>query len=77
MMALANKQRKALIATKGQPELQLEFDVWSDGNVSMWTHFNHGCNFNDAKKRMIAIRDHIDSFIQDSDMCPFHHIEIE
>jgi hypothetical protein len=72
-VSLADHQRAALIAANGgPPALALEFDVWADGAVSMWTHFRHGDDYAKAKQHLIAIRDHLERFIQDGDMCPFH-----
>lgn len=70
-MSVAEKQRSALVASKGEPAMTLEFDVWSDGNVSMWTHLNHSGDYEETKKRFMKIRDHIDSFMSDGTMCPF------
>lgn len=74
-MALANHQRDALVAVNGEPALTLEFDVWADGNVSMWTHLKHGDDYNAVKRQFVAIRRHLDRFIKDGDMCPFHVAE--
>jgi hypothetical protein len=74
-MALADKQRTALISEKGEPALRLDFDVFADGHISMWTHFNHGDNFLKVKESMVAIRDHLSEFIADESMCPFHKKE--
>ena len=71
-MAFTDKQREALISELGQPKLTLEFDVWGEGKVSMWTHFAHSDDYGDVKKRLIAIRDHLDGFLKDEKMCPFH-----
>jgi hypothetical protein len=71
-MALVDKQREGLISELGQPKLTIEFDVWGESKVSMWTHFDHSDNYLEVKKRLIAIRDHLDSFLKDEKMCPFH-----
>lgn len=71
-MSFAEKQRDALIAERGEPKLRLEFDVFEGDKVSMWTHFNHGDNFKDIKASLIAIRNHLDEFLRDESMCPFH-----
>lgn len=76
-MPLAEKQRKARIKEKGEPKLKLEFDVFEDGSVSMWTHFDHGSDFKDVKKDLHAIQKHLMEFIQDENMCPFHREPIE
>lgn len=70
-MSFTDKQREALISELGQPSLTLEFDVWGS-KVSMWTHFSHEANYNEVKKQLVAIRDHLDSFLKDEKMCPFH-----
>lgn len=74
-MALAEKQRERLIKQKGEPKLRLEFDVFDDGHKSMWTHFNHGDNFEEVKKMLIEIKEHISDFIDDENMCPFHGVK--
>jgi hypothetical protein len=71
VMSLAGKQRDALIAERGEPALRLEFDVFADGQVSMWTHFQHGDDFAANKRRLIKVRDHLTEFINDEAMCPF------
>jgi hypothetical protein len=71
-MSLADKQREAVIAEKGEPKLRLEFDVFNDGHISMWTHFDHGDDFLKVKESLIAIRNHLDEFLADESMCPFH-----
>lgn len=71
-MGFTDKQREALISELGQPKLTLEFDVWGESKVSMWTHFDHSDNFDEVKKRLFAIRDHLDGFLKDEKMCPFH-----
>jgi hypothetical protein len=71
-MAFVDKQRDGLISELGQPKLTIEFDVWGESKVSMWTHFDHSDDYADVKKRLIAIRDHLDSFLKDEKMCPFH-----
>jgi hypothetical protein len=70
-MALIDKQREALISELGQPKLTIEFDVWGESKVSMWTHFDHSDDYQDVKKRLVAIRDHLDGFLKDERMCPF------
>jgi hypothetical protein len=71
-MALTEKQREARIREKGEPLLRLEFDVFADGAVSMWTHFDHSADFNEVKKMLVAVKSHLDEFLDDEDMCPFH-----
>jgi len=71
-MSLINKQREALLSMLGAPALSLEFDVWPDGNVSMWTHLNHAADYAKTRADFIAIRDHLNSFIAAEAMCPFH-----
>jgi len=71
-MNLTDKQREALIAERGEPVLTLEFDVFEGENVSMWTHFKHGEDFNKAKARLTACRDKLNEFLRDENMCPFH-----
>lgn len=70
-MALDNKQRDALIAERGAPTLRLEFDVFADGQVSMWTHFKHGDNFGEMKMLLVAVKEHLAEFVKDEGMCPF------
>lgn len=71
-MALASKQRDALIAERGEPVLRLEFDVFPDGQVSMWSHFEHGSDFRHTKEMLVQIHDHLAEFLRDENMCPFH-----
>lgn len=71
-MAFSDKQREMLISELGPPNLRIEFDVWGESKVSMWTHFEHSENYQEMKKRLIAIRDHLDGFLKDEKMCPFH-----
>lgn len=70
-MSLADKQRAALVRERGEPRLKLEFDVFADGQISMWTHFDHSGDFNEVKKMLTGIRDHLTEFLQDEAMCPF------
>jgi hypothetical protein len=69
---LATKQRLALIESRGEPITSIEFDVFADKTVSMWSHFEHSANFTEMKSALIAIRDHIDRFVDDQKMCPFY-----
>ena len=70
-MGLTDKQRTALIKKRGEPALTLEFDVFADGQLAMWTHFEHGSSFGEAKKMLVEIRDHLTAFIEDENLCPF------
>lgn len=74
-MTLTDNQREALISELGQPQLRLEFDVWGEDKVSMWTHFDHAGDYQEMKKRLVAIRDHLNGFLKDERMCPFHKHE--
>lgn len=71
-MPLADKQRTALVEERGEPKLRLEFDVFADGHISMWTHFDHGGDFSEVKQMLIGINKHLTEFIADESMCPFH-----
>lgn len=71
-MSFADKQRKALIQERGEPILRLEFDVFKGNKVSMWTHFDHSEDFEEVKLRMLSIKAHLDEFLMDEKMCPFH-----
>lgn len=71
MSKLTDTQRDALIAERGEPLLTLEFDVFEGENVSMWTHFKHGEDFNKAKERLILCKKKLDEFLRDEKMCPF------
>jgi len=71
-MALASKQREALVQERGEPKLRLEFDVFADGQISMWTHFDHGGDFNNVKEMLKGVHAHLTEFIRDESMCPFH-----
>jgi hypothetical protein len=71
-MPLSDKQRTALIAERGEPKLRLEFDVFADGQVSMWTHFDHGGDFGEVKTMLTKIHKHLTEFMADENMCPFH-----
>ena len=70
-MALSNKQREVLIEINGYPKASVNFDVWTDGKVSMWTTFNHGDDYGEIKKCLVAMREQLDRFIRDGKMCPF------
>lgn len=76
-MTLANKQREAIIIKKGNPRLRLEFDVFTDGHISMWTHFDHNDSFIEVEKMLLEIKNHLQEFIKDKPMCPFHIISKE
>ncbi len=52
-MAFSDKQREALISELGEPKLTIEFDVWGESKVSMWTHFDHSEDYQDVKKRFL------------------------
>lgn len=71
-MPLADKQRAALIQERGEPALRLEFDVFADGQISMWTHFEHGSDFAKVKEMLTGIHKHLTEFLADENMCPFH-----
>lgn len=71
-MKFTEKQRVVLIEERGQPTLSIEFDVWDEDKVSMWTHFNHSDDFQIVKKKLMAIKNHLDEFLKDEAMCPFH-----
>ncbi len=71
-MSLANKQRDAIIVERGEPLLRLDFDVFEGNMVSMWTHFNHSANYEKVKEQLFAIKTHLDEFLRDGAMCPFH-----
>lgn len=74
-MPLADKQRDALIEERGEPKLRLEFDVFADGQISMWTHFDHSGDFLQVKGMLIGIHKHLTEFIADESMCPFHKVK--
>ena len=76
-MPLADKQREARIQEKGKPRLSLEFDVFADGSVSMWTHFEHGDDFEEVKAALLSVREHLDEFLKDEKMCPFRGVKGE
>lgn len=38
----------------------------------MWTHFNHQSDYNEMKEALTAIKEHLDDFLKDGKMCPFH-----
>lgn len=71
-MSFSDKQRQHLIDERGNPNLRIEFDVWEDDKVSMWTHFNHSDDYALVKNRLLAIKNHLDEFLKDEKMCPFH-----
>lgn len=72
MMSIANKQRNKLISMKGEPVAKVNFDVFEDGSLSMWTEFNHKSDYLKMKEQVEVMRDHLDDFIKNSCMCPFH-----
>jgi len=76
-MTLATNQREALIAERGQPKLTLEFDVFDGNKVSMWTHFDHSADYNEMKKGLLSIKEHLDEFLKDEKMCPFHKPNVQ
>lgn len=65
-------KRSALHASRGKPVLSLEFEVFEFSEVSMWTHFNHGTPFPVAEAGLKAVQAHLEKFIRDRAMCPFH-----
>lgn len=67
-----NRQREAQYQSKGRPVLSLEFDVFVNNDVSMWTHTRHDIPFTVMKQAFEAIKDHIERFIADENMCPFN-----
>lgn len=71
-MSFIDKQRLELIKANGEPKLRLEFDVFKENKVSMWTHFNHKDDYLESKKMLEAVRDHLIDFLKDGAMCPFH-----
>ena len=78
LASLSNKrlvtdvQRHNMIRDNGHPLISVEFDVWTGNRVSMWNHMPHGADFSEVRSALIAIRDHLDQFIQDGPaMCPF------
>lgn len=73
-MPLADKQRIALIETHGAPRATVNFDIFHDGELAMWTNFNHGDDFEAVKTLLIQMRDHLSDFINDGNMCPFRNI---
>lgn len=72
MAQLADKQREALIENHGEPIMRIEYDVFANGEVSQWTHFNHEDDFEEMKKHLIAVREHLTAFIGDGNLCPFN-----
>lgn len=72
MSKLTDAQREALIEERGEPVLTLEFDVFKEDRVSMWTHFKHGEDFAKAKERLILCKNKLEEFLRDENMCPFH-----
>jgi hypothetical protein len=73
-MGLTDAQRRERIKEKGAPLTRLEFDVFADGSVSMWTHFDHGDDFQRVRADLLAIKTHLEEFLRDEAMCPFHGI---
>lgn len=72
-----NRQRKAQYASKGRPTLSLEFDVFPDGEVSMWAHTRHEIPFDEMQAAFESVRRHLVSFIADAYMCPFNPAFLE
>jgi len=70
---VSNRQRDKLYTKRGKPVLSLEFDVWSEGKVSMWAHTRHDVDFQEMKRAFVECRDHLNAFIEDEAMCPFNH----
>jgi hypothetical protein len=67
-----NRQRTTQYKTKGRPTLSLEFDAFSDGDVSMWAHTRHEIPFHEMRAAFEAIQSHLKRFISDEAMCPFN-----
>lgn len=69
-MIFADKQRQTHHDIHGAPALLLEFEVFADGAVSMWTHLDHSMPFEVAERYFLAIQEHLASFLQDRKLCP-------
>lgn len=67
-----DKQRAVMYEEKGKPILILDFDIFLDGQVAMWTHTKHGIPFPQMKAAFQAAVDHLTSFISNESMCPFY-----
>lgn len=70
-MNIGNKQRESLLLENGTPRASVTFDVWPDGQLSMWTSFKHGDDFADVQKCLEEMRLKLDQFIAAGHMCPF------
>ncbi len=68
----SNRQRSNQQKRKGRPVLSLEFDVYEDGECSMWAHTRHEVPFLTMKAAFEKIEEHIHKFIEEGDMCPFN-----
>ena len=67
-----NRQRSMMYRTKGEPTLALEFDVFPDGQCSMWAHTRHDVPFATMQAAFQAVLAHLQSFIADGEVCPFN-----
>ena len=66
------RQREALRRAHGEPTLGIDFIVYPGAHVSMWFHVNHAQSFTEVNRDVMAIRDKLDEFIKDREMCPFN-----
>ena len=69
---IGNDQRQVMHMVKGIPPVGLDFEVYADGHLAMWSHINHSLSFEQVKDHLLAMRDHLDQFIASGDMCPYH-----
>jgi hypothetical protein len=70
--AKSKRQRKALWDANGEPIVIVTFDGFEDGNLSMWQSTNHAADYDTVRASLVKMRDHLDKFLKDERMCPFH-----
>ena len=72
MDAKTRRQQAAMVHVHGESIVSLSFFGHSDGHVSMWQHINHAEDYEEIKKLVLAMHSHLEKFIADGAMCPFH-----
>ena len=68
----STRQRKAIWNAKGEPVVVIAFDGFADGEISMWQSTNHAADFDTVRQALVQMRDHLDGFLKNERMCPFH-----
>lgn len=66
------RQRKATWKANGEPVVVITFDGFVNGEISMWQSTNHSADYDTVRQALMQMRDHLDRFLKDERMCPFH-----